>query len=850
MKFKKLIKSLSVLSLVGVMVLSSVFVTGGIAQAQTVPSSEPYGHFWNPFDNAAAAVSLSGDAETLYVGGSMNSFDKESGGGFFLRTSDGQYDIDHPLQVTGTVNASVTDGNGGWYIAGDITEVNGVEVNGIAHILANGSVDQAFDVEVAGGSVLSAAYANNTLYIGGTFNSVDGQTRNRIASINTNTKQVTAWNPNIVGTRVNAIVARGSSVFVGGNFTMVNGQTRNSAAEINTSTGVPTAWNPNFQTPGGASGTINAIVVDSSENLVYLGGVFNFIGGGGVPNRRNIVAVNISTGAYTSWAPSVPVNTYVSGSVNAMSLDSEGNILYAAVDDMYFGQGYSDYRAVFAPISTVTGELLPWTMDFHSARIKAIHFDSSNDRLYVAGNFINFSGQESGIFVAFDANTQQRITWPPSTYRASGSNPGARTFSIDSGSGRVFVGGESLAPKIYRDSLVAFDVDSGTPTDFEIELNTNGSISNTLIDHETNTLYISGSFTTVNGQARHKIASINLSTGQLTSWNPIIAGGYQNSGGVGPMVLDRERNLMYIGGSFTSVGGQSRRGLAAVDLTTGQPNSWNPGVNNPGDGVGVYALVFNESGSIAYVGGSFNSISGQTRSRIAAIDTTTGQVTPWNPLIGGSGAVSVSSIELDESNNIAYVGGSFGTFNGQTRQSLAAIDLTTGQPTEWSPTVTSTVSGAANVYAMELNKNTNNLYIGGFFTTVNGETRNRLASFDTVTGALTSWNPNIGPASSNTTNVGRLVYEPSQGMLYVAGAFNSVGGVYEKGFASFIIDEEREESSSCTADFNGDGFGDNEDLFDFLSAWFAGDMDADMNHSNSLEVSDIFAFLSSWYQGC
>jgi hypothetical protein len=37
------------------------------------------------------------------------------------------------------------------------------------------------------------------------------------------------------------------------------------------------------------------------------------------------------------------------------------------------------------------------------------------------------------------------------------------------------------------------------------------------------------------------------------------------------------------------------------------------------------------SGSTVYVGGQFNSIGGQSRSNIAALDVTTGLVTAWNP---------------------------------------------------------------------------------------------------------------------------------------------------------------------------------------------------------------------------
>ncbi len=48
---------------------------------------------------------------------------------------------------------------------------------------------------------------------------------------------------------------------------------------------------------------------------------------------------------------------------------------------------------------------------------------------------------------------------------------------------------------------------------------------------------------------------------------------------------------------------------------------------------GVCALAI--SGSILYVGGNFTTIGGQPRNYIAALDAATGNVTGWNP--GGGG---------------------------------------------------------------------------------------------------------------------------------------------------------------------------------------------------------------------
>jgi hypothetical protein len=54
----------------------------------------------------------------------------------------------------------------------------------------------------------------------------------------------------------------------------------------------------------------------------------------------------------------------------------------------------------------------------------------------------------------------------------------------------------------------------------------------------------------------------------------------------------------------------------------------------------------------------------------------------------------------------------------------------------------------------------------------------------------------------------------------------------------------------CPADFNGDGVMSVQDIFDFLAAWFGGDLDADFNGDCTLVVQDIFDFLGAWFAGC
>ena len=134
----------------------------------------------------------------------------------------------------------------------------------------------------------------------------------------------------------------------------------------------------------------------------------------------------------------------------------------------------------------------------------------------------------------------------------------------------------------------------------------------------------------------------------------------------------------YAGGSFSTVGGQSRQTLAALDTTTGNATSWNPtpaGRSFVGPSIRALAV----SGSTVYTAGGFTSIGGQPRNKLAALDAGTGNATSWNP--DPNGEVKALAI----SGSTVYVGGSYSVIGGQDRQGLGAVSSATGNATNWDP---------------------------------------------------------------------------------------------------------------------------------------------------------------------
>jgi len=210
---------------------------------------------------------------------------------------------------------------------------------------------------------------------------------------------------------------------------------------------------------------------------------------------------------------------------------------------------------------------------------------------------------------------------------------------------------------------------------------------------------------------------------------------------------------LYVGGSFTLVGGVPTRNIARWDGA-----AWSA----LGTGVDhiVYALALN--GSDVYAGGDFLSAGGGPASYVARWDTISNQ---WFALGGGpSGwvfALAVSGSDL-------YVGGRFYTAGGVPANHIARWSMTGSQ---WYPLGTGVTSfGDGDVWAIAISAGT--LYAGGAFTSAGDAPANHIARWDSIAG---QWSA-LGSGASNGVggNVYAIALRGSD--LYAGGAFGTAGG--------------------------------------------------------------------------
>jgi hypothetical protein len=650
------------------------------------------------------------------------------------------------------------------YVGGDFTSIGGLVRPYLAAVNTAGSV-LAWNPN-ANNVVESLLYSgvNAGIYIGGFFTTINGNTRNRLAFVDpvtiNSTSGVYGWDPNANGA-VNSIKRFGSNIYIGGQFTSVNGNARNYLAAVSI-TGNVLAWNPS------ADNWIETLYVDSSN--IYAGGSFTYINGVIRPNFA-VINTNGNLQDYTINAYADSVYRYDYGFIqkygsNVYSYSAHypadrtfgiyknntssqiGKFLnvnrdiYDAVsigDNIYFGGNFTRVGGSWSSLaiySTAGNDVTNLFVTSQYSDYSAVYAiaGAGIDEAYIVGYFDNING--------IKRPTLAKINHTSGTVLDLNIHTNTDIYCIAVVGDNIYFGGFFTSVNGVQRNYLAAVNSSGQL------LNWNPSADSSVRDLVVsgNNIYFGGNFASVAGQTRNRLAVVNTS-GSLLTWNPNV------NNTVRSLLING--NDIYIGGFFTSINGNVRNYLAAVN-TSGNVLAWNPNANNA-----TYAMAVSDN--TIYIGGTFTSVNGNVRNRLAAVNTAnvnaTGNVLAWNP----SADSSVYAIDVSGSN--VYVGGYFYNVSSTSRTLLAAIN-TSGSLLSWNPFIGDDWQGAPEA----LKVLGTNVYCGWYYPELFGPNvavRSFIAAVNT-SGSILAWNP-----SSNGFVVGLAVKGTN---IYFGGSFTSVGG--------------------------------------------------------------------------
>ena len=645
--------------------LTVALLAGAAPAAALTPESRPQAGGWTLVGGVSNETSadhvaaLARHGDTLYLGGDFTGLARSAPGLAALDPATGSLvptanDLDrNPLAGTLTVSAVVGAPDGGVYVAGVFDGAGGIPQPRLLRLGADGALDAAFAPDVDFGSLGS-------------------------------TGAITSM----------ALGADGSRLYLAGDFAKVGGLSRTQLAAVDARTGAATGWQPSV-----SGGSVTRVALGGGA--LYLSGSFTTVGGAA---RKGLAAVSLTNGVPTAFDP----QPNAVGTVNDLAV--AGSAVYLAGSFTTL-QGAS--HPLVAAVDPATGA--PTAFDAHLSGFRVSRIAIAGDTVYLGGASFTVGGGPLVYYGAVDRTTGAPVAWSPALRKepAALAADGDRVYVAFSGSpspadGRC--GLESLA--------AASTPDAGRITDWDPHLGvTNqtadvcGGFTMSSLALAGGSVWAGGSFDAANVAMREAAAAIDLTTDRLTAWRPEVLAA-SGKAIVNALAVSPGGSTVYLGGAFSSVGGQARGNLAAVSATgAGAPVA---GWSNAANGT-VRALAVNPQGNRVYVGGSFTALGQFGRLGIGSVSATTGGVSAnWKPQAASATGATATVREIAVgADGRVFAAGSFARIGfpaAVDRAGLAAIvgeasTADTGVAAAWDPglpagtTWRSVALGDGRVYA-------------------------------------------------------------------------------------------------------------------------------------------------------
>jgi len=526
--------------------------------------------------------------------------------------------------VDGKVNASIPDGSGGYYLGGEFARVGSSRRVGLAHVLADGTVQKSWAPDVTG-SVQALALVGSTVLVGGQFSAVGTQSVSNLAAVAPD-GSVAAWSA--TNGPVSALAVAGDAVYVSGSFTTVSGTARRGLARLGAASA---ALDQTFNVTTNAA--VNALAVTAgatrADDAVFFGGDFTSVTTGAGSAVRNRLASVSGGGALTTWAPSADA------SVRALAVDAGTGKVAVGGAFSTVNASARERLAVLDASGATTGlnaalsgcqapHTTGSTYDLADCTTEVNSLAIQNGTVYAGGVFTMAGGALKHNAAAFTLATGAMTSWRPF--------PGNRVSSVSVLPAGVLLGGDfTSVGGEYRKGLAAIDLTTGR-VDPGFVTSVDGMVLDIDLSADGSRLFFGGTFKTAGGATRQRLASVNSTTGALDA-------GFKPKVNKDVRAIVVRGDSVYLGGQFTTVNGTNRSHAARISATNGAVDTtWVADTTGPSgtlrqNGM-VLAIAVPSDQSKVFLGGPFDKVNGSpVTGGVIALAGSNGAILP-NPLGG------------------------------------------------------------------------------------------------------------------------------------------------------------------------------------------------------------------------
>jgi uncharacterized delta-60 repeat protein len=527
------------------------------------------------------------------------------------------------LSVSGMVTAFAFERDGSLLVAGTFANLTNATGGNLIRLKPDGTLDTTFNPNPNGTVNLITLQNDGRILIGGSFNSFTPNggaavTRNRLARLNRD-GTVTKFDPN-PNSNVTAIVERpDGQILVAGQFTSF---TTNLVTSTTTTESTATSSDRNStETKNNADGstTTTTITVSGTRKTTTVTTT-----SGGATTARNFLALLTTDGDVNPTFDPNPT-----GFVHGLVLQADGKVV--------IGGGFN----TVAPNVTTTG----------SGGTAGTTTTNNPDGTKTTTTTSIANGVTTTITsTVFTRNYLARLNADGSIDRTYDPNPNATVYAVAlQADGKVLVGGEfTKLGTTPRNNIGRINPDNGVDALFDPNAN---ALVNRVFVQTDRSILIGGAFTTVQpagdasvprrGFARlAPTGALDLAFDPVPN-GPVSAAAVRPDGTLviaGDFTEFNPGGVMYVGGTFSNIGGLPVTGLAALNNDGSASSGFAPNPNGA-----VNALLIQPDGRLV-VGGAFTQIAGVARNGLARFSASGTLDTTFNP---APGAVSALAIQPD-----------------------------------------------------------------------------------------------------------------------------------------------------------------------------------------------------------
>lgn len=483
-------------------------------------------------------------------------------------------------------------------IGGDFNSYNGIALNRIARLNADGSLDITFSsISRANGAVKSTSIqSDGKIVIGGDFTSYNGISRKNIARLNTDGSLDTSFNvgegPNsTLYTSITSILIQSDGkIIFGGDFTTFNNSSQNNITRLNADGSLDIGFNSG----SGSNGYVFSTSIQSDSKII-IGGWFTTYNGSA---RNTIARINTDGSLDSGFNPGKGTDDVI----NSTSIQLDGKIIIGGVFTSYNGISRNNIArlntngSLDASFDSGSGT----NSDISSVKIQ------TDSKLLIGGYFTTYNGIARNSIARLNTNGSLDADFNSSI----GANGAINSIAIQS-DGKIVIGGSFTTYNgITRNKIARLNADGSLDASFNPTTGANSYVESVSIQSD-GKIILGGSFTTYNGVTRNRITRLNADGGLDTSFNP----GIGANDDVYAISIQPDGKII-IGGVFTSYNGISRNNLARLNADGSLDTAFNPGT---GPDSTVFTTSIQSDGKIV-IGGAFTSYDGTVRSRVARIN--------------------------------------------------------------------------------------------------------------------------------------------------------------------------------------------------------------------------------------